>query len=274
MHEAHAQHRAGPGQPRVRERRAVVGVEHDGHAAAHDRPAQQLLAGPGVLVGEEPAVDDQAGVVVDDQEQPGPHRPVDAGPGHPRADEHVGDPPVVGRARPRSGRTPSARPRAPRGAARPGAAGPAPCAPRPGSRGGDTGSRRSARPSGRAAPSAARPPRRTAPGGPAPRPCRPGPRASARRARRPARPAPTGRSFPASSGARCRRGASGPASAIARTTAPRSAGVRRGLVASAITAEAVQRDRLLLVVVHVISSVLRPVAHGTGGMKRRLPTIR
>ena len=37
VHEAHAEHGAGSGQPGVGERRAVVGVEDDGHAAAHDR---------------------------------------------------------------------------------------------------------------------------------------------------------------------------------------------------------------------------------------------
>lgn len=97
MHEAHAQHSARSGQPGVGERRAVIGVQHDGRAAVHDRPAQQLLAGACVLVGEKPALDDQAGVVIDDQEQLCPHRRVDPWPGHPGPDEHVGDPPVIGR---------------------------------------------------------------------------------------------------------------------------------------------------------------------------------
>jgi len=48
-------------------------------------------------VREEPAIDDQPGVVVNDQEQPGAHRMLDARPGHPWADEDVGDPPVIRR---------------------------------------------------------------------------------------------------------------------------------------------------------------------------------
>ena len=95
MHQADAQHRAGAGQPRVRERSSVIGVENLREAASGDRPAQQVLAGPGVLAGEEPAVDQQPRVIIDDEEQPGAHRALPAGPGHPGADEHVGDPPLV-----------------------------------------------------------------------------------------------------------------------------------------------------------------------------------
>ena len=95
MHQADAQHRAGTGQPRVRKRRPVIGVENLREAAAGDRPAQQVLAGPGVLVREEPAVHQQPGMIIDDEEQPGPHRPLPPGQGHPRADQHVGDPPLV-----------------------------------------------------------------------------------------------------------------------------------------------------------------------------------
>ena len=95
MHQPDAQHPAGAGQPRVRKRRSVISIEHLGQAAAGDRPAQQVLAGAGVLVREEPAVDQQPGMIIDDQEQPGPHRALPAGPGHPRADQHVGDPPLV-----------------------------------------------------------------------------------------------------------------------------------------------------------------------------------
>jgi hypothetical protein len=60
-----------------------------------DRPAQQVLAGTGVLPVEEPAIDQQPGMVIDDQKQPGPHRPLPAGPGHPRPDQHIADPPLV-----------------------------------------------------------------------------------------------------------------------------------------------------------------------------------
>jgi len=56
----------------------------------------QVLAGAGVLVGEEPAVGQQPGMVIHDQEQPGPHRGLCLRIRHPRADEHVGDPPLVG----------------------------------------------------------------------------------------------------------------------------------------------------------------------------------
>ena len=68
-------------------------------AAAGDRPAQQVLAGAGVLVREEPAIDQQPGMVIDDQEQPRPRRPLPLRVRHPRADQYVGDPPLV---RPRS----------------------------------------------------------------------------------------------------------------------------------------------------------------------------
>ena len=95
MHQPDAQHPAGAGQPRVRKRRSVISIEHLREAAAGDRPAQQVLAGAGVLVREEPAVDQQPGMIIDDQEQPGPHRALPARPRHPRADQHVGDPPLV-----------------------------------------------------------------------------------------------------------------------------------------------------------------------------------
>ena len=95
MHQPDAQHPAGAGQPRVRKWRSVISIEHLGQAAAGDRPAQQVLAGAGVLVREEPAVDQQPGMIIDDQEQPCPHRAVPARPRHPRADQHVGDPPLV-----------------------------------------------------------------------------------------------------------------------------------------------------------------------------------
>jgi hypothetical protein len=62
MHQPYAQHSAGAGQPRVRKRRFVISIEHLRKAAAGDRPAQQVLAGAGVLVREEPAVDQQPGM--------------------------------------------------------------------------------------------------------------------------------------------------------------------------------------------------------------------
>ena len=34
-------------------------------------------------------------MIIDNEEQPGPDRPVAPGPGHPGPDEHVGDPPLV-----------------------------------------------------------------------------------------------------------------------------------------------------------------------------------
>ena len=74
MHQADAEHRAGAGQPRVGERGPVVCIEDIGQAAAGDGPAQQLLTGAGVLVGEEPPIDQQPGMVIDDEEQPGPDR--------------------------------------------------------------------------------------------------------------------------------------------------------------------------------------------------------
>jgi hypothetical protein len=95
MDQADAQHRAGPCQPRVGERGAVAGIQDVGDAAAGDGAAEHVLAGAGVLAGEEPAVDQQPGVVIDDQEQPGPDRPVPLRERDPGADEDVGDPPLV-----------------------------------------------------------------------------------------------------------------------------------------------------------------------------------
>jgi hypothetical protein len=95
MHQPDAQYPAGAGQPRIRKWRSVISIEHLGQAAAGDRPAQQVLAGAGVLVREEPATGQQPGMIIDDQEQPRPHRPLPARPRHPRARQHVGDPPLV-----------------------------------------------------------------------------------------------------------------------------------------------------------------------------------
>ena len=95
MDQADAQHRAGAGQPRIGKRRAVVTIEHFRQAAAGDRPAQQILAGAGVLPVEEPAVHQQPGMVIDDQKQPGPQRLLPSWPGHPGTDQHVGNPPLV-----------------------------------------------------------------------------------------------------------------------------------------------------------------------------------
>ena len=60
--ETDPEHRTGARQPAIRERCAVVTIEDTGHTPANERPTEQLLAGPGVLVGEESAVDNQAGV--------------------------------------------------------------------------------------------------------------------------------------------------------------------------------------------------------------------
>ena len=95
MDQADPQHGAGAGQPRIRKWRSVISVEHLGQAAAGDRPAQQVLAGAGVLVREEPAAGQQPGMIIDDEEQPGPHRPLPPRVRHPRAGQHVGDPPLV-----------------------------------------------------------------------------------------------------------------------------------------------------------------------------------
>ena len=95
MHQPDAQHAAGTGQPRVRKRRSVISIEHVGEAAAGDRAAQQVLAGAGVLVREEPAIDQQPGMIIDDEEQPRPRRALPPRVRHPRADQHVGDPPLV-----------------------------------------------------------------------------------------------------------------------------------------------------------------------------------
>ena len=65
--------------------RPVVRIQDIWDTAAGDGPAQQVLARAGVLVREEPAVDQQPGMVIDDEEQPGPHRTVPSRPGHPRA---------------------------------------------------------------------------------------------------------------------------------------------------------------------------------------------
>ena len=47
------EHGTGPGQPGVLERGPVVGIEDLGQPPVGDGAAQQLLAGPGVLMGEE-----------------------------------------------------------------------------------------------------------------------------------------------------------------------------------------------------------------------------
>ena len=95
MHQPDAQHTTGTGQPRIRKGRSVVSIQDIRDAAAGDRAAQQVLAGAGVLVREEPAVDQQPGMIIDDQEQPRPRRALPARVRHPGADQHVGDPPLV-----------------------------------------------------------------------------------------------------------------------------------------------------------------------------------
>ena len=90
-----AQDRACPRQPRIGKGGAVVAVENVRYAPPGDGAAEKLLAEAGVLPVVEPAVDQQPGVVIDDQEQPGPRRPVPFRVRHPRADQHIGDPPLV-----------------------------------------------------------------------------------------------------------------------------------------------------------------------------------
>ena len=95
MDEADAEHCTGPREPRILERGAVVSIEHIRNAAVGDRPAQQILARPGVLVRVEHAVDQEPRSVVDDQEQLGAHRRLLARVGHPRSDQDVGHPALV-----------------------------------------------------------------------------------------------------------------------------------------------------------------------------------
>ena len=73
-------------------RGAVVRVEDLGQVAANDCLAQDVLALTGVLDRLEASVNQQPGVVINDQEQPGPHRHGGLRVWHERADEHVGDP--------------------------------------------------------------------------------------------------------------------------------------------------------------------------------------
>jgi hypothetical protein len=65
------------------------------HAAPCDGPTQLLLTGTGVLVGKEATVDQEPGVVVDDEEQPGAHGGIDLRVRHIWPDQHVGDPALV-----------------------------------------------------------------------------------------------------------------------------------------------------------------------------------
>src|SRR5271167_1360814 len=77
------------------EKGPIIGIEDIWDASPCDGSSQQLLAGPGVLMREEPPVYKQPGVVVDDEEQPGADRGVELGERDPWADEHVGDPALV-----------------------------------------------------------------------------------------------------------------------------------------------------------------------------------
>jgi hypothetical protein len=67
-----------------------------GRTAAHDRLAQRVLPGAGVLLVGPPAVHQQPRVVVHQQEQLGAAAARNARVGHERADEHVTDPAFVG----------------------------------------------------------------------------------------------------------------------------------------------------------------------------------
>src|SRR5271165_5717346 len=95
MNQAYSEHGTGPLEPRIGKRCAVIGIEYIRQTAVVYCPPEQLLAGPGVLVGEEPAGDQQPGVVVDDEEQTRPDRGRDRGERDVGADEHVGDPAIV-----------------------------------------------------------------------------------------------------------------------------------------------------------------------------------
>ncbi len=196
-----------PMPDRHNRRIGIIAVENLRQAVAGDRPAQQVLAGPGVLAGEEPAIDQQPRVIIDDEEQPGPDRALPPEPGHPRPDEHIGDPPLV---RPAGLITAVGfRLGGELLAVQPGAAGRGWSAQRPARRAGGTRSRRSARPTVPAAPAAARPPRRTAPGGRVPPRCRPAARDAEPPAPRLATPAASGRSCPWSNAGTSRPGGRG-----------------------------------------------------------------
>jgi hypothetical protein len=90
--QADAQHRAAALQRRIRVGRAVVDVEDLGQAAAHDRGAEGVLAGAGVLGGHPAAMHQQPGMVIHQHKQLGALAAGDAGAGDVRPAEHVADP--------------------------------------------------------------------------------------------------------------------------------------------------------------------------------------
>ena len=71
MDELDAQHRAGALQLHSHEGCAVVDVDLLGNAAARDGGAQHGLSRPRVLLRRPDAVHEQAGVIVDEQEELG-----------------------------------------------------------------------------------------------------------------------------------------------------------------------------------------------------------
>jgi hypothetical protein len=90
--EVDAQHRAAAVQCRIRVRRAVVHIQGLGQPAAHDRGAECVLAGAGVLLIHPAAMDQQPGVVVHQHKQSGALGAGHARVRHERSDEHVADP--------------------------------------------------------------------------------------------------------------------------------------------------------------------------------------
>jgi hypothetical protein len=95
VHEVHAEHSTGPGELGRAVWGAVVQVQVLGHTTAADGGAQHVLAGAGVLLFHEAALDQQAGVVVNQQEELGPPRARPARVGDERSDEDVADPDLV-----------------------------------------------------------------------------------------------------------------------------------------------------------------------------------
>jgi hypothetical protein len=71
VHQPDAKHRAGPQQPGVHKRRAVVDIDLLGHTTGGQRGSQRRGEPDGVFVVAEPAGHHRPGVVVDEAEQDG-----------------------------------------------------------------------------------------------------------------------------------------------------------------------------------------------------------
>jgi hypothetical protein len=95
VNEVHAEHGTGPGELGGAVWGAVIEVQIFGHTTAADGGTQHLLAGAGVLLFHPPALDQKAGVVVDEQEKLGAARSRPARVGDERPDEDVADPDLV-----------------------------------------------------------------------------------------------------------------------------------------------------------------------------------